>query len=320
MTDVSGTRQSDVDVLEAAATWYVQLQEAPHDALRRQAWQQWLEHSPEHRKAWEKLQTLEQRLGVFPKDLIIPTLAGAEKGRRSAIKTLVMLASIAPAAWIGYRELPWREWRAEVRTATGEQRKITLADGSSVRLNTATALDTDFTSQQRLITLIGGEILVETVKDMQQRPFLIRTQHGTIQALGTRFMVRVWNDRTQVSVLEHAVAIQPKNIPQTPSRLEFGQRLSFFDDRVGATQPLDDNSDAWTRGMLVALDWRLDRFINELSRYHFGYLSYDPAIGSLRLSGAFRLDDIDGSLDNLAAILPVQVKTLTSHWIRILPR
>ena len=313
------TRQPSIAVFEAAAKWYVQLKEAPDDPSRRHAWREWLERRPEHRRAWERLQVLERRLGGLPKEVAIPALAGADDGRRAAIKTLIILMAAVPVAWLGHRNLPWREWGAEVRTATGERRAVTLADGSFVQLNTATALNIAFSDSMRLIGLVEGEILVNTAKDSHDRPFLVETAHGTIRALGTRLSVRIRDDLTQVGVLEHAVMIQPKDAGQTPTRLEAGHGVSFSNHRIEPSQSIDTNTDAWTRGMLVALDWRLDRFIAELSRYHAGHLGCDPAIGALRVSGAFRLDDINGVLDNLAATLPVQIKSFTPYWVRIVP-
>ena len=69
--------------------------------------------------------------------------------------------------------------------------------------------------------------------------------------------------------------------------------------------------------MLVAVDWRLDAVLAELSRYRHGVLSCSPDIAGLRLSGTFLLDDTEGALANLEASLPVRVRRLTRYWVRL---
>lgn len=90
-----------------------------------------------------------------------------------------------------------------------------------------------------------------------------------------------------------------------------------FSQHLQDITPLADASDAWTRGMLMALDWPLRRLVAELGRYRPGYLACSEAVGNLRVTGAFRLDDTDTVLENLATSLPVRVQSLTRYWVRI---
>src|SRR5690606_29021742 len=85
-------------------------------------------------------------------------------GRRKAVKTIAALLVAAPAGWLAYRQMVDGA-NDRYRTAVGEQRKITLADGSQILLNTHTEIDVVFNESQRLIELRHGEILVTTAKD-----------------------------------------------------------------------------------------------------------------------------------------------------------
>jgi ferric-dicitrate binding protein FerR (iron transport regulator) len=142
------------------------------------------------------------------------------------------------AGWLG-----WRQWGAELaadhRTATGQRSDHRLADGSLLHLNTASAADVRFDAAQRRIVLQAGEILIHTAPDSVRppRPFVVQTEHGTIRALGTRFVVQRESGRqTRVSVLEHAVEIRPA-LGNAALRLDAGQSVRFSAHAAGPIQP-----------------------------------------------------------------------------------
>ncbi len=93
--------------------------------------------------------------------------------------------------------------------------------------------------------------------------------------------------------------------------------MSFTAASIGPLRLANEQGSAWTRGMLVAVDWRLDDLLAELSRYRHGFLGCSPDIAGLRLSGTFLLDDTEGVLANLEDSLPVQVRRLTRYWVRV---
>ncbi|MCP2937671.1 FecR domain-containing protein, partial [Salmonella enterica subsp. enterica serovar Typhimurium] len=75
---------------------------------------------------------------------------------------------------------------ADHRTVPGERLTVTLDDGSRVTLNTDSAIDEQYTGQERRIVLRRGEILVEVSAD-PQRPFVVESRHATARALGTQY-------------------------------------------------------------------------------------------------------------------------------------
>ena len=305
-------------VLQAAAEWYVQLQAETPTSQQLQGFETWLHADASHRHAWARVQKLEQQFGLLTADVALPALRDARAKRRAVLKVMALLTLTNPAGWLAYEHLPWRAMAAQYTTATGERRQMTLADGASVFLNTATALDVDYNEQQRLLRLHRGEILIETAPDAALRPFLVQTRHGLIQALGTRFSVWMDGDETKVAVLQHAVEITPVNSHST-LRLQAGEQASFNAAQTGRLQALSPYRDAWTRGMLVANDQPLGEFIAELARYRPGILRCDPAIAHLRVSGAFRVADTDEALGNLVAALPIQLVYRTRYWVTLTP-
>lgn len=306
-------------VLRAAANWYLDLQEAPACASTAEAHRRWLDSDSTHRQAWARLEKLQGKLAVLPSALARPTLRGVDSRRRESLKLLSLLLLGGGAAGFGWQSEPLRGLRADQRTATGEQRNLHLEDGGSLQLNTGTAVNLAYGDQLREVTLLQGEMLVQTAPDRQSRPFVVHTGQGSIRALGTRFQVRREGERTQVRVFEHAVEIRTQAAPQAPVRIAAGQQLWFSAEACMAAEPLERYADAWTNGMLVVSDWPLPRFIDELARYRPGLLRCDPALAGLRISGAFQLADGDAVLDNLSSTLPLRIHRISRYWVRVEP-
>lgn len=300
--------------LEAAAHWYVQLNDATTAATERAAWERWLAADASHRQAWARMQALSQRLHAVPGELAGPTLSGARERRRRTLKLLTLLLSGGGTlALLPELEAGWQVAAADLRTATGERRRVVLADGGSLDLNSASAVDVDYGAHLRRLRLLAGEIFVSTAAD--PRPFEVHTGHGAIRALGTRFGVRLDGATTRVAVHQHAVEIRPLAGP--PRRLAAGEEVDFDAAGVSPSQPLTAGSGAWRDGRLIAIDRRLDDFLGELARHRRGHLAWSPAVAGLRLSGVFRLGDSDAVLDNLAASLPIRLHFLTRYWVRV---
>lgn len=307
----------DREVLEAAATWYVNLSADPTGEDERKAWRLWLAQDVRHAEAWSQVEQLQQRLALLSPHTALPALADVRARRRAVNKVLglLLMASAGGASLLAVEPLSSR--MAQYRTAKGERRELRLADGSLMILNTDSAVDVHYGSELREIRLYRGELLLQSASDPARRPLLVHSAQGSVRALGTRFSVFSHAGRSEVRVFEHAVELRAATNPTTALRLEAGQQASFDAQRIAPASPLDDASDAWTRGVLMALDWPLRRLVAELARYRPGYLACSEAVAHLRVTGAFRLDDTDTVLENLATALPVRVQALTRYWVRI---
>ncbi|WP_136474382.1 FecR domain-containing protein [Pseudomonas sp. DG56-2] len=309
----------DYRTLEAAATWYVQLNAGQPNDAQLQAWQEWLGKSQAHAQAWARVEKLQRQFGSLPADIAMPTLNGVRARRRAVIKTLAMLMAVGATGWAVHESTPGQALMAELRTGKGQRRQVRLSDGSQLHLNSDSAVDILYDGQQRLLRLHQGEIMVQTASDPGARPFAVQTAEGRVRALGTRFSVRSDNGKSEVSVFEHAVEIRPMDNPLLMLRLEAGQAASFDRHNLSAAHLAAPGTGAWTQGMLTVIEWRLADFVSELRRYRPGVLRCADSIANLRLSGAFRIDDSDTILENLSASLPVQVRYLTRYWVSIEP-
>jgi transmembrane sensor len=313
----------DPAILKEAAGWLVRVQSETLSAADSAALDRWRARSADHEAAWQRAETMLRSFGQVPPHIGGQTLRQAHRaGRRQAVRALAGLLVLGPAAWMGARELPWREWRADLRTATGEQRRIALADGTQLVLNTASAVDVDYTFAQRVLWLRAGEILLTTGHDPApvRRPVLVQTPQGVLRALGTRFMVRDEGARVRVAVYEGAVEVRPAREGANPLVLAAGDQTVFSAEGAAAPVSADPLAASWADGMLAARNWRLADLVAELGRYRHGVLRCDPAVAGLRVSGAFPLNDIDASLRLLEKTLPVRVSQVTPWWITVAPR
>lgn len=309
----------DLKTLEAAATWYVQLNDGTVSEAQHRAWQAWMHASPQHAAAWARVETLQRQWSMMPKQAALSSLGAAKAQRREVLKMLGMLVAVGGASWLTVEQVPYRAMLAEQRTGMRERRSLRLDDGSQLEMNADTALDIRFDAQQRQIQLHRGEMLVQTAKAQDPRPFVVHTADGSVRALGTRFSVRQLPDQTRVCVLQAAVEVRPLQHLDRPVRLEAGQQATFDRDAVNAVSLLPAGSTAWVQGMLSVDDWRLGDFVEELGRYRPGVLRCDPTIQGLSISGAFRIDDTDTVLQNLSKTLPVKVRYVTRYWTSIEP-
>lgn len=298
-------------VLLEAADWFARLQDEADGGAGRAAWRAWLAAHPDHGRAWARVEAVGRDLGQL-RQMADPAAARQALdhacSRRRALKVLGLGSVLLVGGMLAERYPPWRRWTAiltaDYRTRVGEIRTHVLADGSRLWLNTATAADVDFTDGRRMIHLRDGEVLIETASD--PRPLWVATRHGRIRALGTRFDVRQWPDLTEVTVFDGAVEVNPA--AASTQVLDRGQRSHFTERAIAAAEAIDRSRAAWSRGVLLADDRRLDEFIAELARYRPGHLSVDPAVAGLRLVGSYPLADTDRILRSLEASLPVRVR------------
>ncbi|MES2612127.1 MAG: FecR domain-containing protein [Pseudomonadota bacterium] len=308
--------------LREAAQWLVRLNSGQARADDWQALAAWRAQDGANEQGWQRAERLSRTFGAVPAGLGLPVLARAERtaatNRRAALRVLALVGTTAPAAYLGWRHMPWQQWAAEHRTATGERRSVTLADGSEVLLNTASALDVAFDANERLLRLRAGEVLITTARESAARSFRVETPGGWLRALGTRFAVRLLHEDTvHLAVAEGAVEITPRHGAQRV--LQAGAQCRFTARGVQAPTALGEQTLAWAQGVLYADGMRLDDFAAELARYRPGVVRCDPAVAALRISGAFQLQDTEYILAMLRETLPVQVVTRTRYWVTLVP-
>lgn len=308
--------------IAAAAQWYARLCADDVSAADVAAHGRWLAADPEHARIWRQVENLRGTLGAAPARLAADTLNRADQHfsrRRAALRNgLGAVALLGAGSLVAWRGMPLDRMLADYRTGAGDRRELRLADGTLLWLDSASAVDVS--AGDRRIFVHAGEILVDTENARPGLPPLrVVTSHGTVRPLGTRFTVTRQDDLTRVAVLRHAVALEPAAGGPTVI-LNAGEEGTLAPSGAHVAGAFTGEPDAWTRGLLVVDNWRLDDFIARLDRYRPGLLRCDDEVAALRLSGAFPVDDTDEALAAVARALPVRVSRFTRYYVRVVAR
>lgn len=315
----------DHATLQEAAEWFALLRSGAATEPDRAEWRRWLDAHSEHREAWQFVDTVSRRFDAFQsrdeQDAALSALRSARSGqytRRGALNALAVIAGAGVLGWATWRHDALRNrvlgWSADYRTGIGDMRALTLADGTRVWLNTASALSVDYGRHLRRLRLFAGEVLIDTAKDAA-RAFVVDTAHGRLRALGTRFTVRSDDDSTLLSVARGAVEI--RTTTGLTRVVAAGRRQRFTEDALGAEGAVSAAAEGWINGLLLAEDIPLAELIAELQRYRHGHIGVAPAVAQLRVIGGFPLRDPDKTLAMLEDTLPIRVQRTLPWWIGI---
>lgn len=241
--------------------------------------------------------------------------ARPKRARRAIAALAAALALVAGPAWLAANTYRPAWLLADLRVGAGRWQTHTLADGSRMTLNGASAVNLHFDAQRRTVELVQGEILVDVAKDAA-RPFVVDTPQASMRALGTRFTVARQGQATVLSMLESRVAVQAA--AGGSASVGAGQRVTIDAAGVGAPAPIDPASidDAWRLHQLVVSDRPLAEVLAQLERHRTGRIQYDPArLAGIRVSAVLPLDDTDRALQLLQASFPqLRVRSVTP-WL-----
>ncbi|BAV63937.1 FecR family protein [Sphingobium cloacae] len=313
------------DIADEAARWFADRDNGllgDESGLRA-----WLAADPRHARAFAEMEAVWSDLGgVKPSPAVrasIPSPPVRAHGndnhrtRRAWVSTAVA-ASVALVAIGLVDDWPMR-LRADAVTATGERRTIAMPDGSSVVLNTHSAVAFDYRNDRRIVRLLRGEAAFTVAPD-RSRPFTVEANGGSSTALGTRFVIREDGNDTRVAVTEHVVRVAYARGGSSAIGLREGQSLVYGPDRPwGAQEPIRaGEADAWTQGELVFENRPLSEVVAELGRYHTGYIRViGQNVRDRRVSGVFSIADPVGAVARLQRSLGLRAVHITDKLILI---
>lgn len=219
-------------MLLRAAEWMARLWAADASAADGDACAAWRASHPEHERAWARLQRFARQFEALPRDVARGALAPVPRhtvSRRRALQLLGLIAAGGGTALLAHETALWQRAASDYRTSVGETRAIVLADGTQVVLDTASAIDVRYSTNERRIVLRAGAILVTSAHEATSpyRPLLVETPQGTATALGTRFSVRLDDGESRIAVFQGVVALQPVQDGAPSPRLLAGQRAGY---------------------------------------------------------------------------------------------
>lgn len=325
-TDVSPDPRAD----ERASFWAARLEGSELSAADRSELDAWLGAHPSHRALLAGYCQFSAGLEVS-----LPALAQAGAvelpqeiaPRRRRFAPWLAATGLAAAAavfvlWPGRAHTQ----SAVIATAVAQRQTLTLADGTRAELNAQTSLQIELGATERRVRLAGGEAFFTVTKD-PARPFIVETPAGAVRVTGTVFNVRAEPaSALEVLVVEGSVQVRPggpvAGAPNTPVQLHAGDWLSAGPGAVtvralSATEV--DDALAWRRGQIVFAGVPLNAALARFARYHGRGIVAAPGIAGLAVGGRYSLDDLDGFLSALEAVLPVRVTRDLSGMVHVDP-
>jgi len=129
--------------------------------------------------------------------------------RRVRVASAAAVALLAVASWLGVRQ--YAGSGVDYATAIGEQRSITLADGTIAALAPDSRISVDFSWGVRSVTLRQGQAQFDVTHN-SARPFRVYAGANLIQDVGTVFSVNRLPSGTIVAVTHGSVQITASHL------------------------------------------------------------------------------------------------------------
>lgn len=286
---------------EEALAWLVRLHSGEETEADWNAYHDWKAAEPAHADAAQRAERMWSRLG--------PALS-APRTSRNVAGMLLLAACLAGGGAASGAFGPLSGWLADEATGIGERRVVTLADGSTVMLDSATSIDIEYAGDARRITLRDGQIFVSVQPD-PARPFVVQAREGTVRALGTAFNVRAEERGARVAVTEHAVRVTYGGNSSVDIREGEGVEYAAGGG-LGKPDAIDvRNVTAWQQGEIVFDARPLGDVAHDLARYRRGTVVFtDASLKDLPVTGVFSTTDTDAFFTALEMTLPVSVTRL----------
>lgn len=332
-----------------AATWFAEFRAEGMTADTRTRFDEWLRKSPENIQAYLEVAAGWSELPTADPDKRLDIQSLIERARRSGEQNITPLASAKGAQgrsrnrfWtpalaasfalltllLGTGAYLWASYAGAYSTNIGEQRTVSLPDGSTVILNALTTVRVRYSNTLREVDLIRGQAFFDDIKD-PRRPFIVRMRSATVRAVGTQFDIDTTNNAALVTVIEGQVAVggggalkvasdaqalrlkgaNPQRQEPSPVLVSAGQQLVVTAQLTEKPQRIDVRSEtAWLQGRLVFENTPLVKVAARFNLYSSRRLVItDPALQTVGVSGVYSSADPESLIGFLRAQPGLQV-------------
>lgn len=196
-----------------------------------------------------------------------------------------------------------------IATAPGEQRTVTLEDGSSIVLAGASTVTLDH-RDPRVAIVERGEMLFRVRHDAD-RPFAVRVGALRLADLGTVFDVKTQGARTRVAVAEGAVMVDPDG---AALRLDPGQVVVAEGGTLERGETAAGDVGGWRDGRLAYDDAPLAEIAADLSRQTGRRIVAGPETAARTFRGTLDVATIRKRPALLGTLLDVSVRQDAEGW------
>ncbi len=234
------------------------------------------EESPSQitQQTWEDLARLQKEISI--KELEPPKIKPIYKiiFRYAAVVSLLLSTSIATYFIVQPKEIEYSEYSVP----HGGQQKITLADGSTVCINAGSTLiyPKEFISKTRTVFLTG-EAIFQVTRD-PNKPFIVKTNHISVRALGTKFNVQSYPnlEHTTATLMEGKIRINDKYQKKSYDLVPNQQLVFNNGDHKVVVKNVDaEKISLWENGYLIFQGTAFSEIISTVERKYNVQVDYD---------------------------------------------
>jgi len=205
---------------------------------------------------------------------------------------------------------------SEIETGAGEMTTISLADGTSIRLGPKSRLELQEDNDKRSARLHGRAFF--GVAHDSGRPFIVHTEYGDAEVLGTRFEVRAEDqqDEFRVLVVQGQVSMRVGGEEVKISKGEVSRSIRGGVPRIQKVNDVFAQLD-WLGNALVFQDTPVREAVSEIERrYGVDVEIADPSLASMTVTASFTDQSARKVLLILCEILDTECR-FTAHRVRV---
>jgi transmembrane sensor len=320
--------QSGRQTEREAIAWFTRMNGRPSRA-DRQNFEDW-HKTPVHAAAyqhvsslWSSADGIGASLGREDKSAIAAHLKRIEEfrrrrsGRKIGTTVLSVLFALGVSGWL-WLEKPnfLQDMRADYIAARGEQRSITLSDGSTVLLDADSAVTVEMTDKARRVDLLRGTAYFEV--QPSSVPFIVDAANGHSRVLGTAFDISMTQEGANVTLAHGSLQVSLDDA-STSVVLKPGESVTYGGKGLGVVGPVDiPDAMAWREGRFVFNNMRLSDVLAQIERNRDGRIVLiGETLAERRVSGSLLLADTDAALDAVQSIAGFQMQKLGRRLVII---
>lgn len=314
------------DAEREASDWIARLQADDVSSEDHARFDDWRRASPRHARAYDELMGTWQGFVSAGRTVRAVSFGNAMQSATQTPKRRYGIGLAAAAMVCAIALLGWWHLQLPATFATdiGQQASIKLSDGSTLELNSNSAVRVEYGDAARVIRLDRGEAFFTVAHD-SSRPFWVVADRTWVRAVGTAFNVYRRDGDVRVTVSEGRVKVAAGTpIVDAPSDNALSQMPTSF---LNAGQQADLRGPVTQTRVLATSDvarevsWRggtayfenrpLHEVVAELSRYSPLQIELSERTRDLPIGGTFRTNPqgVDALLNMLRDGFGLQVRS-----------
>jgi len=296
--------------VKEAAIWLARLRADDRSIEDERAFRSWLMADPRHAAAFEAVNGMWDSVGALSRDMRNGEVALEPRfSRRKLLSGGVGLAVVAGGTFALVQSAAAEVYQTDV----GEQKHVTLKDGTGVFLDTDTKLVVDFDDKDRKVDLRYGRANFRVAPDAS-RPFAVEAAQKLVIGTRSTFDVRRYGDDISVLLIHGQATVKNTDV-DAGRQLRDGERLSFIS---GQSPKLDKPNllplIAWHTGQAIFENSILTDVVLEMNRYSTIKLEVDDIrIARMKVSGVYRVGDTANFARSLSRLLPVEIRVVDNR-------